>query len=108
MIENRLRNLTLAVTVTVSAFSAFAGRDDAEQGKFKPTWESLSQYETPEWFRNAKFGIWAHWGPQCQPESGDWYGRGMYEEGGHAYKKHIELYGHLGIRFQGRNKRMES
>ena len=29
----------------------------------------------PEWFRDAKFGIWAHWGPQCQPEHGDWYAR---------------------------------
>ena len=50
--------------------------------------------EMPEWFRNAKFGIWAHWGPQCQPEAGDWYGRGMYEEGGAAYKWHLEHYGH--------------
>jgi alpha-L-fucosidase len=33
-------------------------------GKFKPEWQSLSQYEVPEWFRDAKFGIWAHWGPQ--------------------------------------------
>lgn len=37
-------------------------------GPFQPTWESLSHYQTPEWFRDAKFGIWAHWGPQCQPE----------------------------------------
>jgi alpha-L-fucosidase len=63
-------------------------------GKFKPTWESLSQYEVPEWFRNAKFGIWAHWGPQCQPEMGDWYGRGMYNEGSWQYNFHIQKYGH--------------
>lgn len=63
-------------------------------GKFEPTWESLQQYETPEWFRNAKFGIWAHWGPQCQPEQGDWYGRFMYDEGSHQYKWHVENYGH--------------
>ncbi|WP_343617166.1 alpha-L-fucosidase [Flavobacterium sp.] len=63
-------------------------------GKFKPTWESLQQYKTPEWFRNAKFGIWAHWGPQCQPEQGDWYGRYMYDEGGAQYKWHVEHYGH--------------
>ena len=43
-------------------------------GKYDPTWESLSQYnQAPEWFRDAKFGIWAHWGPQCQPGKGDWY-----------------------------------
>ena len=51
------------------------------KGKYKPTWESLSDYQCPEWFRDAKFGIWAHWGPQCQAEYGDWFARGMYEEG---------------------------
>lgn len=34
------------------------------KGTFEPEWESLRKYKTPEWFRNAKFGIWAHWGPQ--------------------------------------------
>jgi len=42
------------------------GRRADRAGKFQPTWQSLSQYEVPEWFRDAKFGIWAHWGPQCQ------------------------------------------
>lgn len=65
-----------------------------DDGKYQPTWESLAQREIPEWFRDAKFGIWAHWGPQCQPEAGDWYARGMYEEGSYAYKHHLENYGH--------------
>ena len=64
------------------------------KGKFKPNWESLQQYQTPDWFRNAKFGIWAHWGPQCQPEFGDWYAREMYMEGNAKYKYHLEKYGH--------------
>ena len=42
---------------------------------FEPTWASLSQVRTPDWFRDAEFGMWAHWGPQCQPERGDWYAR---------------------------------
>lgn len=63
-------------------------------GTFKPTWQSLQQYQVPEWFRNAKFGIWAHWGPQCQPERGDWYARSMYEKGSWARTCHEELYGH--------------
>ena len=63
-------------------------------GKFQPTWESLQQYQVPEWFSNAKFGIWAHWGPQCQPEMGDWYGRGMYNEGSWQYNFHVKKYGH--------------
>ena len=64
------------------------------RGKFAPAWQSLSQYQCPEWFRDAKFGIWAHWGPQCQPEAGDWYARKMYVEGGGYYKSHVARYGH--------------
>ncbi|MGA2617313.1 MAG: alpha-L-fucosidase [Thermoguttaceae bacterium] len=63
-------------------------------GPFKPTWEALKQYECPEWFRDAKFGIWAHWSAQCLPEDGDWYARGMYEQGSGHYKYHVEHYGH--------------
>lgn len=63
-------------------------------GKFEPTWTSLSQYEVPEWFRDAKFGIWAHWGPQCEPAAGDWYARHMYQEGSGQYRRHLERYGH--------------
>jgi alpha-L-fucosidase len=70
------------------------GNEPVASGKFKPTWESLKQYEVPEWFRNAKFGIWAHWGPQCQPGQGDWYGRGMYIQGNPQYDWHVENYGH--------------
>ena len=42
-----------------------------ETGAFTPDWESLNAWECPEWFKDAKFGIWAHWGPQCQPMGGD-------------------------------------
>ena len=63
-------------------------------GPFKPDWNSLTNYQTPEWYRDAKFGIWAHWGPQCQPEHGDWYARGMYQEGSWQYQSHLAEYGH--------------
>jgi alpha-L-fucosidase len=63
-------------------------------GPFKPDWNSLTNYRTPEWFRDAKFGIWAHWGPQCEPERGDWYGRLMYIPGQSDYKTHLTEYGH--------------
>ena len=62
-------------------------------GKFQPTWESLKQYETPAWFRDAKFGMWAHWGPQCQPEHGDWYARFMYFPDSAQYRFHTNHYG---------------
>lgn len=64
------------------------------EGKFEPTWESLKSYRVPEWFKNAKFGIWAHWGPQCVEGSGDWMARSMYMEGTPEYKYHVEHYGH--------------
>lgn len=69
-------------------------KEKMQTGKFEPNWESLKQYEIPEWFRDAKFGIWAHWGPQCQPEAGDWYARHMYCQGHWQYKYHLEHYGH--------------
>ena len=46
--------------------------------------DSLKQYQCPDWFRDAKFGIWAHWGPQAVPMDGDWYARRMYEQGEQA------------------------
>ena len=65
----------------------------AGDGPFKPTWDSLLDYEAPEWYRDAKFGIWAHWTPQCVPEAGDWYARNMYVEGQRQYKYHLAHYG---------------
>lgn len=67
----------------------------AAPGPFRPTWESLiAGYRAPDWFRDAKFGIWAHWGPQCVPEFGDWYGRLMYVQGNPFYEHHVRTYGH--------------
>ena len=62
-------------------------------GPYKPTEESLKQYQYPEWFRDAKFGIWAHWGPQAVPRQGDWYARNMYQQGSRQNKWHVEHYG---------------
>jgi alpha-L-fucosidase len=69
--------------------------------------ESFRAYQYPEWFRDAKFGIWAHWGPQAVPRQGDWSARKMYESDiidrktnkptgkvGSVYKYHVEHYGH--------------
>jgi alpha-L-fucosidase len=63
-------------------------------GPFQPTRESLRKYRCPEWFRDAKFGIWAHWGPQSAPEAGDWYARNMYIQGNRQYDHHLKNYGH--------------
>lgn len=63
--------------------------------KFKPNWQSFEDnYKCPDWFRDAKFGIWAHWSAQCVPEEGDWYARKMYIQGTPQYKYHVKHYGH--------------
>jgi alpha-L-fucosidase len=68
---------------------------DIAPGPFQPTWESLkAQYKTPDWFRDAKFGIWNHWSAQCVPEEGDWYARKMYIQGDPHYDYHVKTYGH--------------
>lgn len=65
-------------------------------GPFEPTWESIEKNYPgePSWLREAKFGIWVHFGPQSAGESGDWYARKLYTEGTTAYKNHLKKYGH--------------
>ena len=60
---------------------------------FQGTRESLRNYSVPEWFRDAKFGIWAHWGPQSAIEAGDWYARNMYIPGQEQYNYHVQRFG---------------
>jgi len=74
-----------------------AQAEKMQTGKFEPTWDSLKQYQVPDWYRNAKFGIWAHWGPQCEPEDGDWYARKMYQQGSKDYNDHLAKYGHPSV-----------
>jgi len=65
-------------------------------GPFEPTWESIEKNYPgePSWLREAKFGIWVHFGPQSAGESGDWYARKLYTEGTTAYKNHLRKNGH--------------
>jgi alpha-L-fucosidase len=64
------------------------------QGPFRPDWESLQKYEAPEWYRDAKFGIFIHWGAYSVPAFGnEWYPRMMYVKDSPEYKHHIETYG---------------
>lgn len=87
----------LLIMVLPLALSAMADKPEQDQafteGDFKPSWESLSAWECPDWFKDAKFGIWAHWGPQCEPEAGDWYARFMYYPGSGQYNFHKQHYG---------------
>ena len=65
-----------------------------QQGPFRPDWESLQKYEVPEWYKDAKFGIFIHWGVYSVPAFGnEWYPRNMYVEGSAEYKHHLATYG---------------
>ena len=64
------------------------------QGPFAPTWESLSQWHVPQWYENAKFGIFIHWGVYAVPAfDNEWYPRNMYIKGSKAYEHHLKTYG---------------
>ena len=68
--------------------------DVNEKGRFKPTWDSLSQYRVPRWYEDIKFGIFIHWGVYSVPAySSEWYPRGMYIKGTCEYDHHIKTYG---------------
>jgi alpha-L-fucosidase len=78
-----------------AAAAAALPHAQAAPATFEPTWASLSEnYRTPDWFLDAKFGIWAHWSAQCVPEMGDWYARNMYLQGSWQYEHHLKAYGH--------------
>lgn len=66
------------------------------KGPFEPTWESIDAHHPGEipWFRDAKLGIWIHWGPQAAGESGDWYAKHMYLEDHQAAANHRKKFGH--------------
>ncbi|WP_297088350.1 alpha-L-fucosidase [uncultured Draconibacterium sp.] len=88
-----MKKLTAAITMAIICFNFYFAR---AQKTYEPTWESLKQYECPEWFQDAKFGIYAHWGvystAKC-PGTPDWYGHNMYVEGHPNNTFHVATYG---------------
>ncbi len=80
--------LSFTVILSLCLHSATA------QQRYQPTWTSLSNYEVPDWFRDAKFGIFIHWGVYSVPAFGsEWYPRNMYQQGSPEYKHQVETYG---------------
>ncbi|MBC7812691.1 MAG: alpha-L-fucosidase, partial [Burkholderiales bacterium] len=66
----------------------------APQGPFEATWESLKQYQVPDWYQDGKFGIFIHWGIYSVPAFGnEWYARNMYREGSPEFEHHVKTYG---------------
>lgn len=91
----RFNHKKLLAGIALLAVAGTAGAQNVavEDGIYSADWESLSGWECPTWFKDAKFGIWSHWGPQCEAEDGDWYARGMYFAGSGQYNYHVSHYG---------------
>lgn len=63
-------------------------------GPFREDWQSLRTYQTPEWFRDAKFGIFIHWGIYSVASFGsEWYSREMYQQSSREFAHHVSTYG---------------
>ena len=94
MNPSAVRSAVFSLLVGTASACAQNAPVPAANEPFAPSWPSLeSRYAVPEWFRDAKFGIWAHWGPQCEEEAGDWYARFMYDETSRQGRIHRDRYG---------------
>jgi len=87
-----LASPTIRCWLVLGAMLIFAAPILAQE-TFEPTDASLKHYQCPEWFRDAKLGIWAVLGPESVPMQGDWYARNLYLQGGGQNKYHVEHYG---------------
>ena len=68
--------------------------DGIAMGPYRPDWASLSEHPIPKWFRDAKFGLFLHWGLYSIPAFGsEWYSRYMYVKGKPEFAHHVETYG---------------
>ncbi len=69
-------------------------QQESNTDKFQPTWESLQAYTVPQWYQDAKFGIFIHWGVYAVPAFGsEWYPRNMYQQGSKEFEHHVATYG---------------
>jgi alpha-L-fucosidase len=88
----KVRSLTLLALGILLSINAIG------QNPYQANWESLKKYTVPDWFRDAKFGIFIHWGPYAVPafgghSYGEWYPYNMYREGNPVFTHHVEKYG---------------
>ena len=95
-----MKALAVHTPVALSFFSVLTTAETAPlatvTGPFTSDQDSLLQYECLDWFRDGKFGIWSHWGPQAVPMFGDWYARHLYTEDHRRenYQHHLEHHAH--------------
>ena len=63
-------------------------------GPYDDSWDSLAAYQVPKWYRQAKFGLFIHWGIYSVPAFGsEWYSRNMYIQGSREFEHHVKTYG---------------
>lgn len=99
MVAEKMQNIVLFILCGLVTFggctkSSNNSRESLKE-TYEPNWESLSKHNAePDWFRNAKFGIYFHWGVYSVPAyDSEWYPRNMYIKDQRAYKHHIDTYG---------------
>src|SRR5258708_4903858 len=84
--KNLMKSLTILLLLTAATIHA--------QDRYQANWESLTKYQTPDWFRDAKFGIFIHWGVYSVPAFGsEWYPHQMYDSTTDEFKHHVATYG---------------
>ena len=88
-----MKRISYAFTIIIIC-CCMATAANAQHQRFQATWQSLDNYQIPEWFRDVKFGIFLHWGVYSVPAfESEWYPRNMYLKDSKEYKHHIEKYG---------------
>ena len=88
-----MKRILYAFTIIIIC-CCMATAANAQHQRFQATWQSLDNYQIPEWFRDVKFGIFLHWGVYSVPAfESEWYPRNMYLKDSKEYKHHIEKYG---------------
>src|SRR5580693_9499991 len=86
--KKKLLHCSIFLLTSLIALNAVA------QERYQANWESLKKYQAPDWFRDAKFGIFIHWGVYSVPAFGsEWYPRQMYQKGSPEFKHHVETFG---------------
>jgi alpha-L-fucosidase len=95
--------LVLSLAITPSPAQTYEQRVNAAlrridqvvaQGPFQATWPALETYKVPDWYQDAKFGIFIHWGVYSVPAfHNEWYPREMYQQGSPVFEHHLATYG---------------
>ena len=90
----KLAKLLLIAALAAGCAPSMGNSSVSAAGKYEATWESLKKYEAPEWFKDAKFGIFIHWGVYAVPAKGsEWYPRQMYDKNDRTYHHHRSVWG---------------